>query len=351
MDNTKIEWCDATWNPLYGCTRVSEGCRNCYAEGLAARFHKPGQWGEGLTRDGRWTGKVTLAGAKLMQPLRWWKPRRIFVNSLSDLFHPNVPDEWIDRVFAVMALCPQHTFIVLTKRPARMRAYLTADGGFGRWGYIEHEAKRIAREDLQMKMGDLAGKTLAHFGGSNLPNVWLGVSISTQADAENFVPDLLATPAAVRIVSAEPLLGLADLTRIKTAIGGNAAEIDALTGDVWYPGNCGESSQTFRADLPRIDGVIVGGESGPHARPMHPDWARSLRDQCAAAGVPFFFKQWGEWGHGFDCVQETRITPDRLLKYFPDLDRTFARVGKTAAGRHIDGKIHDDLPLAKDAAE
>lgn len=389
-DRSKIEWCDATWNPLYGCTRVSEGCRHCYAEGLAARFCKPGQWGEGLTRDGRWTGKVTLAEAKLTQPLRWRKPRRIFVNSLSDLFHPNVPDEWIDRVFAVMALCPQHTFIVLTKRPARMRDYCRTLGG-------HHERDRVSLAAKEIDQTNGFWWTIAG-GGAHLPNVWLGVSIENQQAADERIPDLLDTPAAVRIVSAEPLLGPVDLRQWQhdygCGCGWGGNEPQSYCNECGWRGHnayygepcpeCGETLADYNAcpecdghdgdgmsfgpnSRPRIDGVIVGGESGQHARPMHPDWARSLRDQCAAAGVPFFFKQWGEWAprawkgdgathairidghvHAFDhspdsCERASVATPNW---------HGLARVGKTAAGRLLDGRTHDDLPLAsKDAAE
>lgn len=344
-DNTKIEWCDATWNPLYGCTRVSEGCRHCYAEGLAARFHKPGQWGEGLTRDGRWTGKVTLAEAKLTQPLRWRKPRRIFVNSLSDLFHPAVPDEWIDRVFAVMALCPQHTFIVLTKRPARMRDYFAARREGDPWAE--------AADEIADLMGWESHAVVLEPRDIPLPNVHLGVSVENQQAADERIPDLLATPAAVRIVSAEPLLGPVDLTYINPT---DRYELDALIGF--------DADQGTACDS--IDGVIVGGESGPHARPMHPDWARSLRDQCAAAGVPFFFKQWGEWAprawksdgathairidghvHAFDHSPDSCERAPVATSGWHGL----ARAGKTAAGRLLDGRTHDDLPLASKEAE
>jgi len=174
MDNTKIEWTDATWNPIKGCTRVSEGCRNCYAEGLAARFHKPDQWGHGLTEGGKWTGKATLDERALMQPLRWKRPRRIFVNSLSDLFHANVPDAWIDRIFTVMALCPQHTFQILTKRPERMREYVSAKEK--RWVLDLSHAINVMG-DAAVQRADHPGRPFLHWP---LPNVWLGVSVENQ---------------------------------------------------------------------------------------------------------------------------------------------------------------------------
>lgn len=386
MDNTKIEWCDATWNPVKGCSRVSEGCRHCYAEGLAARFHQTGQWGHGLTEGGKWTGKVTLDEKALLQPLRWKKPRRIFVNSLSDLFHPNVPDEWVDRIFAIMALCPQHTFQVLTKRPERMRDYASDQA----------TPRRSARRVLDLAINGVVsirrmaddGWPVESIGDPEcpddvtlkrwpLPNVWLGVSVENQKAADERIPHLLATPATVRFLSCEPLLGPVDLTSARTVIEGNTAEIDALTGDVWLPGNCGQNSQTFRADMPRIDWIICGGESGPKARPMHPQWARDLRDQCKAAGVPFFFKQWGEWAPQLGAVDGWEIDDDPEISRFDhrewdvekqawgepfwpawcdwdDLEEehVVSRIGKRRAGRLLDGCTHDGMPLAsKDAAE
>lgn len=310
--NTSIEWTDATWNPIRGCTRVSAGCVNCYAEVMAARFSKPGQWGEGLaeivrgadgTVDHRWTGKMVRAPKKILtQPLRRKKPRRIFVNSTSDLFHEAVPDEWIDQVFAVMALTPQHTFQVLTKRPERMREYLSKqapDGTHTRFAHI-------------FGAGSRAGFWRANGESFQwpLPNVWLGVSAEDQATADARIPQLLATPAAIRFVSAEPLLGPVELD-------GACCGESALTSECWgectwcddgRPGlhNCWKGRQTnaeFLAGRSGLDWVIVGGESGPGARPMHPDWVRSLRDQCQAAGVPFFFKQWGEWRPAFSASE------------------------------------------------
>jgi protein gp37 len=229
-DKTKIEWTDATWNPIRGCTRKSEGCRNCYAEVMAARFSDPGQWGHGLAQrvalpgggtDHRWTGKVELVDAALDLPLRWREPRRIFVNSTSDLFHEKVPDEWIDRVFAVMALAPQHTFQVLTKRPERMREYLTRPVQ-GPWAGRMHSVddaghvtdatdawRRVHAEMVKLlpitppKQLNLASEMQEEHGDGfmprwPLPNAWLGTSIENQATADDRIPHLLATPAAVR---------------------------------------------------------------------------------------------------------------------------------------------------------
>ncbi|NLG06044.1 MAG: phage Gp37/Gp68 family protein [Clostridia bacterium] len=292
--NTKIEWTGATWNPLVGCSVVAAGCRNCYAMRMASRVEAMGtapHYAGTTTRvNGKavWTGKVNGAPEKIvLQPLRWKRPRRIFVNSMSDLFHESVPDEAIDRIFAVMALCPQHTFQVLTKRPDRMRAYLSTptrhDIIAARWNY--HPSRP--------KGGDSRTAGLWPF-----PNVWLGTSVSTQADADANIPHLLATPAAVRFLSCEPLLGPVDLRGIWT----HCPTHDFASG--FCVGPC--------PDRRRIDWVICGGESGPKRRPIDLQWARSLRAQCAAAGVPFFFKQ-------VDKVHP--IPPDLMVREWPSSDK------------------------------
>lgn len=212
-DKTKIEWTDASWNPVVGCSIVSPGCTNCYAMGQAARIERcaagAGQATHyaGLTQPSKagpvWTGKLALAPDHILTaPLRWKKPRRVFVNSMSDLFHEDVPDEWIDRVFAVMALAPRHTFQVLTKRAKRMRIYLD-------------QRTDNRAEEIGVAMRAIAG-TSDEPGLIELPlpSVWLGVSAEDQKRADERIPDLLATPAAVRFVSAEPLLGPIDLTQL-----------------------------------------------------------------------------------------------------------------------------------------
>ena len=319
--NTKIEWTDATWNCVVGCTKVSEGCARCYAERFAARF--PDRFGgvSRMTEHGpRWTGKIVLRPEALDLPLRWRKPRRIFVNSMSDLFHEDVPDEFIDRVFAVMALAPHHTFMVLTKRPERMMKHLTAPDRDEVIGWKAHELYEQLGGDyrrvpaLTTREGTISTASLQpHAKSWPLPNVWLGVSVENQRAADERIPLLLQTPAAVRFLSCEPLLGPVDLKPylepyIRTKHDGSKR------GTVW-------------AD-PGIDWIIVGGESGPGARPMHPDWVRSIRDQCKAAEVPFFFKQWGEW----------------KLSWMAG-EYQWMRVGKKAAGRLLDGRTWDELPV------
>jgi len=272
-DVSKIEWTDATWNPTTGCTRVSAGCDHCYIETTppfrieGRRFDKPGIGGK--------TG-VRLHPDRLDKPLHWRKPRRVFVNSLSDLFHDDIPDEFIADVFAVMALSPLHTFQVLTKRPRRMQTLLTSEW----WAdFVRDRAIDAVANDP----GDLP-PLLAQ---SVLPNVWLGVSVENQEWADKRVPLLLETPAAVRFLSCEPLLGPVDLTKMKDESGcqcGPGGEQGLH--EPW----CGTFSPLHEH---AIDWVIVGGESGPKFRPLNLGWARSLRDQCVAVGVPFFFKQVG----------------------------------------------------------
>lgn len=318
-DKTGIEWTDATWNPVTGCTKVgTPGCDHCYAETFAERWRgTKGHYFE--------TGfDVQLRPDKLGLPLRWTKPRRIFVNSMSDLFHDKVPDEYIARVFAVMALAPRHTFQLLTKRHGRMRSLLNS-------AYFLQAVGRVWAEPPS----DWPLPRDWRVPVWPLPNVWLGVSAEDQKRADHRIPALLDTPAAVRFVSAEPLLGPIDL------------HADPIGKDsVFWIGH--------------LDWVIVGGESGPSARPMHPDWARSLRDQCIGAGVPFLFKQWGDWVperlglHGCNAPAAFLSTGGqvRLLvdgkpahaPFAPAGDMTIRRVGKKRAGRELDGRTWDQYP-------
>jgi protein gp37 len=256
-DQSSIQWTDATWNPVRGCTKISPGCAHCYAETFAERFR--GVNGHPYERG----FDLRLVPEKLHEPLRWRKPRRIFVNSMSDLFHKDVPDEFIDRVFAVMALCEQHTFQVLTKRADRLAGYLNAAGLEDRV-YAAMESVAEAHE-----IADFL------FDAWPLPNVWLGVSVEDQHRADERIPLLLQTPAAVRFLSVEPLLGPVDLRP-------------------WIDCTCNDVTGTCASCLDGgIHWVIVGGESGPGARPMQVEWARSIVKQCKAAGVSVFVKQLG----------------------------------------------------------
>ena len=325
---SKIEWTEKTWNPIVGCSVVSPGCTNCYAMTLAARIERMSPdlaHYKGLTQISKagpvWTGKVALAGDdKLLEPLRRKKPTTYFVNSMSDLFHENVPDEWIDRVFAVMALAPQHTFQVPTKRAPRMRKYCGDPKTAERVAAIilKNEWQISGRQQLA-PMGNRAREIDPEFVRWPLPNVWLGVSAEDQKRYDERVFELNHTPAAVRFVSAEPLLG--------------PIETGLKRGQGFAPG---------------IDWIIVGGESGPNARPMHPDWARSIRDQCDA-GAAFFYKQHGEWkalapGDGdwpTDTPTMIRLRPDGTKG---DDGWPMQRVGKKFAGRLLDGRTHDEMP-------
>lgn len=297
-ETSKIQWTDATWNVITGCTLVDDGCRHCYAATLAATRLKNHPSRKGLARlnaagEAKFTGEVRFNDDWLTQPLRWRRPRRIFVCAHGDLFHEAVPDGWIDRVFAVMALAPRHVFQVLTKRPARARDYLT---GAGLIRGANGRAARIIAIAVAMQRADLLPD------GWPLRNVWLGTSVSDQASADARIPDLLACPAAVRFVSAEPLLGPVDLRNLRRYNPRGESWIDAMRGLVTRgqylarsPSECSfaTSTQCIPPELPRLDLVIVGGESGTKARPMRLGWARAIKDQCASAGVACFVKQLG----------------------------------------------------------
>lgn len=383
-DTSAIEWTDATWNPVTGCSVVSPGCTNCYAMKLAGTRlqHHPSR--AGLTRETKagpvWTGEVRFNEQWLTQPIEWKAPRRIFVCAHGDLFHEAVPDDWIDQVFAIMALSPRHTFQVLTKRPDRIRAYMNekwqgtpaqviaglsipAGGPTGRMVRVKEACEplldrfKLADPDRN-ELWTEAGKCKAMQWGWPLPNVWLGVSVEDQTRADERIPDLLRTPAAKRFLSCEPLLGPINLERIQCPVETPADDVsqgwkfDALqTGDycefqdslgVWAGGD-GPNRST------RIDWVICGGESGPGARPMHPDWARQLRDQCQDAGVPFFFKQWGEFqpaSYGiFGHAMHWQDQPGRWVDGLGNIDRhTMVRVGKKVAGALLDRREWREMP-------
>ena len=321
-DRSKIQWCDASWNPIRGCSRVSTGCKNCYAERIAVRFADTGQPYEGvafpnggrgvdvklesLAKGGKssgWTGEVHFIPELLEQPLRWKRPRKIFVNSMSDLFYEKVPDARIHEIFRVMSQARLHTFQILTKRPHRMREYFLQPHSWTRYP---------------------------------LPNVWLGVSVEDQKTADERIPVLLETPAAVRWVSYEPALGPVDFLH--------------------FP------DTTRKAPLPKgLDWLVAGGESGPGARCAHPQWIRTVRDQAMLAGVPFFFKQWGEWLNSsqlrpaFSDAELDRVT-FRTVRREPEdnkpnagLADLYFRVGKKRAGHLLDGIPWQEFPAVANA--
>jgi protein gp37 len=303
-DNTTIEWTDATWNALTGCSVVSPGCTNCYAMKLAGtrlRGHPTRRGLTEMTKAGPvWNGQIRLNERALVEPLGWSRPRMIFACAHSDIFHENVPEAWIDRLFAVMALCERHTFQVLTKRPERMRDYFA-----GAW------RDRVAREAAA-----LAPKIALSPASGYLPNVWLGTSVEDQKAADQRAPVLAQVPAAVRFLSVEPLLGQVDLS----------------------------------PHLSSIDWIIVGGESGPKARPMQAAWVRDLERQCRDAGTAFFFKQWGEWlpvEDGHVMPTDAEIRPGRAAWSVTDADGlNWLRVGKRLSGDLLDGARHHAWPTA-----
>lgn len=300
-ENSNIEWTDHTFNPWEGCQKVGPGCDHCYAETRNARFGggTAPNWGPGAPR--RRTSVSTWN-----MPLRWnaqheafhaqhGRRQRVFCASLADVFDNAVDPKWRIDLFELIRATPNLDWLLLTKRIGNV-----------------------------MKIGIPIGPN-----GGPLPNIWLGATIVNQEEADRDIPKLLATPARVRFLSMEPLLGPVDIVPFIHPDVGNTVE--------W---------------------VIVGGESGPSARPMHPDWARSLRDQCAAAGVPFLFKQWGEWAPGssnFDTGsaidRDGRVVPDGFDAAAYPTGATSAdgwamihRAGKKAAGRLLDGRKHDEVP-------
>lgn len=309
-DHSKIEWTQATWNPVVGCTHLSPGCDNCYAarEASGRLAHTPRY--AGLAVGGRFTGEVRLVPEVLDKPLRWRRPRMVFVNSMSDLFHQDVPDDYVARVFAVMALSARHTFQLLSKRHARMRSLLRSDG---------------FRDAVQREVGELAETAPRHVRDPiesrnrswlplrpwPLPNVWLGVSVEDQQWADIRIPVLLDTPAAVRFISAEPLLGPVDLH--------NCGGVDTIEPD-WADGTGGGTG----APHPLLDWVIIGGESGLRARPMALEWAQDLVNQCAAAGVATFVKQLGScWGRNHKDIDH--FPPGLRVREYPKREVGHAR--------------------------
>lgn len=350
-DKSKIEWTDATWNPIVGCSIKSPGCRVCYAMKDAWRKHHNPKLPHyhGLTKkmNGHpvWTGILRQSPEHILTaPLRWREPRMVFVNSMSDLFHENVPDEWIDPVMAVIAMCPQHTMQVLTKRSDRMCAYFNAThsaGNVNAW-QVRVCAAIDALVPTRTPRSNAARQRVAC--AKPLANLWLGVSAERQKEADERIPDLLQTPAAVRFVSLEPLIGPIDLTQC-----GPAGWFNAVSG-----------YRVGDQRTPSLDWIIVGGESGPDARPMHPQWARDIRDQCAAAGKldRFFMKQWGQWVTE-DQSPEDITLPGESRCHFAKRDSEgewtagdqtpFYNVGKGAAGRLLDGTLHNGMPEARTA--
>jgi protein gp37 len=317
--NSKIEWTDKTWNPVTGCTKVSQGCKNCYAETFYERFHGKGSFRNVICHEDR-----------LAQPLQWKKPSMIFVNSMSDLFHEDVPFEFIHKVFVIMKAAYWHTFQILTKRADRMLEYFSAD----RPQKLDDASLSMMNEriyDIPSMVCYVQEQGIKDFAPKN---IWLGVSVEDQKSASERVLALSTVPAKVRFLSCEPLLGPVSLYPYLNLT------VESRTGQ---PGSA-------------IDWVIAGGESGHSARPMHPDWVRSLRDQCQSANVPFFFKQWGQWAPHPNPPQEGIYTGAGIFlqpngnwveqgQWWSVKAQAMDKVGKKKAGRLLDGVLHDEFPV------
>lgn len=314
VENSSIEWTHHTFNPVTGCQKVGPGCDNCYAEGWAKR--------SGLVKWGPGEERRPTSDAYWRQPLKWdrvaaaaGERRRVFCASLADVFDNAWPAGIRERLFDLIKATPHLDWMLLTKRPGNIARMLPPDWGRG------------------------------------YTNVWLGCTVTSQDEADRDVPKLLAIPARVRFLSMEPLLGPVDLTALPygETIGNAPTYQDALRGKLWMPAGTPTWAIDRRAtvgdrtyvDLTcRVDLVIVGGESGPGARPMHPDHVLSLRDQCVSAGVSFFFKQWGEYE-----ADQIEAEDHRSLRHPPD-HVIFRKVGKKAAGRKLHGRTWDQMPGA-----
>ena len=309
---TSIEWTDKTWNPVRGCSRVSAGCSHCYAEGVARRFAGPGQPYDGLVRigkDGRpkaqWNGTVRVIDDHIADPLRWSKPRMVFVNSMSDIFHESLDAQQIARVFAVMGLAHHHRFQVLTKRAHRMGTVLS-NPRF--WHSVVSAAEEMTRvHPMPEAIRAIVSSPWAGFDewaietieSHSLPNVWLGASVEDQSSADERIPALLSAPASVRWVSYEPALGPVDFSRVKVP-------------DAPSPPSHATVLHAFRGFGSRLDWIVVGGESGPGARPFDVAWARSTVAACREAGVPCFVKQLGSYPVVLNPMDPTSFVPASL---------------------------------------
>lgn len=319
MAKTKIEWADRVWNPVTGCTKISPGCANCYAERMSHRFGE--KWG--LPKNDPF--KVTLHSERLEQPLRWTKPSRVFVCSMSDLFHDDVPFEFVHEIWDVMKACSQHTFLVLTKRPQKMKEVLERIYSLQRFGWAK--------------------------GFWN--HVWLGVTAENQEQADKRIQILLQIPAVKRFVSVEPMLGSVRLDRLGQD---KSYCIDALSGRFESNDPISLNPEPIQ-EISKLDWVICGGESGPGARPMHPDWVYSLRDQCQSSNTSFMFKQFGEWTHDLTMYDGAKLKPEQTHWIWPNgkhLQVGFGevspgkvltyRVGKKKAGRLLNGQLWNQYP-------
>ncbi len=340
MKNSAISWCDHTFNPWEGCTQVSPGCANCYALTRNKRFAGGENWGKGAPRP-------RTSEANWQQPLKWNKQAeeaqrahgqsscpsdlarpRVFCASLADWLDDEVPIEWLADLMVLIDQTPNLDWLLLTKRPENFFSRIV--------GVHEHLARcTFAGREVYLPIWPMIEGWLSEGNITRPPsNVWLGTSVENQEMADKRIPLLLSIPAKVRFLSCEPLLGKVDLENVVTYKGSITTEkVHALRG-LKSRFDVGAHCEVAPDHEPKVHWVICGGESGPNARPMHPNWARSLRDQCLAAGVPFHFKQWGEF-----C-------PDPLITVFAGTSAKQAtiRVGKHAAGRLLDGREWNEVP-------
>lgn len=315
MNNTTIEWAERIWNPITGCSPVSEGCEHCYAERMSKRLR--GRFGYPADEPFR----VTLHPNRLEEPLKLRKPSRIFVCSMGDLFHEDVPFEWVDKVLYIIAQAPQHTFLMLTKRPERMHAYFTD---------ITENKNQFMHRMMHSVFyyPSMHGAIINLRKGIAIPNLWLGVTAENQDRADERIPILLQTPAAVRFVSIEPMLGPVDLSgyyKVQNHVNLPPEQRKQALEEYW----------AGMHRLTKLDWVICGGETGAGARPMHPDWARNLRDQCQRARMPFYFKSWGEYREA--CPPHDPIWNGQSPKLRYEHGAHFIRLGAKRSGRLLDG--------------
>jgi protein gp37 len=339
---SKIEWTNETWNPIVGCSKLSPGCQNCYAEKMALRLvHMPHTDYYAFVLDNnkeddpekfkylpKWNGQTHLNEEGLYKPLSWKKPRMVFVISMGDLFHESTPFKEIDKVMAIIAISPKHTFQILTKRANRMHEYFS-QGKETLIACWEDAIYEMGVVDKQSECPDVIACYVNNRAEKEWPfkNIWLGVTAENQEQADKRIPILNEIPAAVKFVSIEPMLSAVDLNKslehtLKCHAGGLK--------------NC-------------LSWVICGGESGHKARPMHPNWVRSLRDQCKTANVPFFFKQWGEWMPGDDlepaimAIEHPKFRI-KAMHAWNDKKEAMLKVGKKYSGHLLDGEEYHQFP-------
>ncbi len=348
MNKTKIQFLTHSWNPIaMRCTRVSDGCDNCWHIRMAKR-HAGNDRLSPEVRAAKAGGPPILIASELQAPLRMKTPARIGVQFMGDLFHKDVPFEFIAAVFGVMGLAGEHDFQVLTKRPERLAE-------FCEWQADKKLSAYLADYVLQPHgwSWDAACNNLDGPCGRQrpLPNVQLGTSVENQA-AVHRIEHLVRCPAAVRFLSLEPLLGdlsgILSTDRCPSRCDGNRCTM--RTGHKGRHRALRPTGGWGATDEPTpssIDWVIVGGESGSGARPMHPDWVRSIRDQCKAADVPFFFKQHGEWLHESQVSPEPRLLPTLAVHHWPDGSKSYRFTAKYA-GNLLDGERHHEWPTTKE---